>query len=268
MLGKKQILMMLIVIVSISAISAVTAAQDNISSDEDTISDFNDLEKISVEDETAENTNVLASGEESSLSQSYSGDILSAQNTPYTAYSIDLEDSYEISSSSEGKISINVTPCTNKNYNSYNFKLVGADKDWNVIYDSGIKYRDTDSSRTAKSYVLTIPKETFLPGTYNLVAINNGDNKVMDVATLKVNGTAVITSSDYSAYYNSGKTMTAKLTDQITGKPLNGVDVKVVFTKNIHHKFKRADNHYSALSGGNIFGNYLFSHSARDCNHN
>ena len=66
MLGKKQILMMLIVIVSISAISAVTAAQDNISSDEDTISDFNDLEKISVEDETAENTNVLASGEESS----------------------------------------------------------------------------------------------------------------------------------------------------------------------------------------------------------
>lgn len=231
MLGKKQILMMLIVIVSISAISAVTAAQDNISSDEDTISDFNDLEKISVEDETAENTNVLASGEESSLSQSDSGDILSAQNTPYTAYSIDLKDSYEISSSSKGKISIYVTPCTNKNYNSYNFKLVGADKDWNVVYDSGLKYRDTDSSRTAKSYVVTIPKETFIPGTYNLVALNNGDNKVMDVATLKVSGNAVITSSDYSAYYNSGKTMTAKLTDQITGKPLNGVDVKVVFTK-------------------------------------
>ena len=223
--------MLLIVIVSISAISAVTAAQDNISSDEETISDFNDLEKISVEDETVENTNVLASGEESSLSQSDFSDILSAQNTPYTAYSIDLKDSYEFSSSSEGKISIYVTPCTNKNYNSYNFKLVGADKDWNVVYDSGLRYRDTDSSRTAKSYTLTIPKETFLPGTYNLVALNNGDNKVMDVATLKVSGTAVITASDYSAYYKSGKTMTAKVTDKITGKPLNGVDVKVVFTK-------------------------------------
>lgn len=119
MLGKKQILMLLIVIVSISAISAVTAAQDNISSDEETISDFNDLEKISVEDETVENTNVLASGEESSLSQSDSSDILSAQNTPYTAYSIDLKDSYEFSSSSEGKISIYVNPCTNKNYNLF-----------------------------------------------------------------------------------------------------------------------------------------------------
>lgn len=43
MLGKKQILMMLVVIVSISAISAVTAAQDNISSDEDTVTALNDM---------------------------------------------------------------------------------------------------------------------------------------------------------------------------------------------------------------------------------
>ena len=101
MLGKKQILMLLIVIVSISAISAVTAAQDNISSDEDTVTALNDMETISVDDD---NNEALASGEESSLSQSDSGDILSAQNTPSDAYSIDLKDSYEISSSSEGKI--------------------------------------------------------------------------------------------------------------------------------------------------------------------
>lgn len=229
MLGKKHILMLLIVIVSISAISAVTANEDIMSSDEGTV--LNDLDDISVDDESAESTDVLASGDESPMSQSQSDDILSAKNTPYNAYSIDLKDSYEISSSSDGKISIYVNPCTDKNYNSYNFKLVGADKDWNVVFDSGVRSRDSDSSRTAKSYSLTIPKGTFLPGTYNLVAINNGDNKVMDVATLKVSGTAVITSSDYSAYYNSGKTMTATLTDQFSGKPLKDFDVKVVFTK-------------------------------------
>ena len=233
MLGKKHILMVLILIVSISAISAVSAAEDIIDSYEDMATAFNDFETISVE-----GTDELANADESPMSQSQSEDVISAQNTPSNAYSVDLKDSYEISSSKEQRISIYVNPCTNKNYNSYNFKLVGADKDWNVVYDSGLKYKDSDSSRTAKSYSCPIPGGSFLPGTYYLVAINNGDNKVMDVATLKVSGTAVITSNNLNAYYNSGKTMTAKLTDQSTGKPLKGIDVKVVFTKGKSSKTK------------------------------
>lgn len=231
MLGKKQILMLLIVIVTISTISAVTATQDNISSDEDTISAFNDLEKISVEDEAVENTEPLAKNDESPISQSESDSVISAKNASSTAFSIKLKDSYEISSSSDQKISIYINPCKDKNYNSYNFNLVGFDKDWKVVYDSGLKYKATDSSRTAKYYKLTIAKGSFLPGTYVLAAVNFADTKVMNVTTLKVSGTAVISSSDYSAYYKSGKTMTAKVTDKITGKPLNGVDVKVAFTK-------------------------------------
>ena len=214
-MGKKHILMLLIVIVSISAISAVTATEDVISSDADMTTTFDDLKTVSVEEDDA-----LASSDESPMSQSQSDDVISAQNTPYNAYSINLEDTYEISSSSDQKISIYINPCTDKNYNAYNFKLVGADKDWNVVYDSGLRSSDIDSTRTAGRYSVTIPKGSFLPGTYNLVALNNGDNKVMDVATLKVSCNAVITSSDYSAFYNSGKTMTAKLTDQSTGNLL------------------------------------------------
>lgn len=231
MLGKKHILMLLLVIVTISAISAVTATQDIISSDEDTVTAFNDMETISVEDEVAENTEVLASGEESSMSQSQSDDVLSAKNTPYNAYSIDLRDTYEIPSSSSKKITLYIAPCKDESYNAYNFNLIGFDKDWNIVYNSTLKSQYKSDYRVDKDYTCTIPKGSFVPGTYVLAAVNKGDNKVMDVAILKVSGTAVITSSDYSAYYKSGNTMTARVTDQSTGKPLNGIDIEVVFTK-------------------------------------
>ena len=226
MFGKKHIIMMLLAIVSLSLISAVAAADDAISSDNDTIAASNDLETISVEQDDN-----LKSNEESQISQNQNDEVISSQSTPSTYFSLDLKDSYEISSSKDGKISIYVNPCTNANYNAYNFNLVGFDKDWNVVYDSGLKSRNADVNGKAKTYSLTIPKGSFLPGTYVLAAVNNYDTKVMDVAVLNVSGTAVITSSDFSKYYNSDKTMTAKVTDKATGKPLNGVDVKVTFTK-------------------------------------
>ena len=211
---KKSIILMLLLIAAICAISQASAA-DNLT---DTITETND--------DSALKTNA----DESILAHDQSDEILSASNTPSTYYSVDLRDTYEISSSKSGSVTVYINPCKSTSYNAYNFWLVGFDKDYNVVYNSSLKSSTTSSNRVAKDHTYTISANSFLPGTYHLAAVNDGDYKVMDRAILKVKGTATITAGDFSAYYGSGKTMTAKVTDSATGKPLNGIDVKVTFT--------------------------------------
>ena len=174
--------------------------------------DSNEIEAIN-SDGVMENPETLSSKDESALSQEQSENVLSAKDTPHTAYKIDLKDSYEIESTKDGSVSYYIDPCKVTGYNAYNFYLVGFDKDNKIVYNSDLKSRAAKSDDAAKNYKSTIPKNSFLPGTYALAAVNY-DGNVMDFAVLKVKGTATITSSDYNSYYKSGKTMAAKVTNK------------------------------------------------------
>jgi len=227
MLGKKHFTILLaLILIGACTISAISATEDLLTYEGD---DSNEIEAIN-SDGVMENPETLSSKDESALSQEQSENVLSAKDTPHITYKIDLKDSYEIESTKDGSVSYYIDPCKVTGYNAYNFYLVGFDKDNKIVYNSDLKSRAAKSDDAAKNYKSTIPKNSFLPGTYVLAAVNY-DGNVMDFAVLKVKGTATITSSDYNSYYKSGKTMTAKVTDKSTGKPLKGIDVKVVFTK-------------------------------------
>ena len=226
MFKKKYFLVLMILTVSICAISSVSATDEGMTMDPVE----SDVETLAIGEENVENQEISENGEDSILSQSESEEVHSASVTPSSYYSLNLEDTYEISATKDTKIAYYLNPCQDTRYKGYNFNFVGFDKDYNVVYDYGLLSSDTN--RQARIYQPTIKANSFLPGTYYLAAVNYGDNKVMDVAVLKVSGDAKVTVGDYSAYYASGKTITAKITDSVHSKPINGVDVKVTFTKN------------------------------------
>ncbi|MDO5859470.1 MAG: hypothetical protein Q4Q55_01890 [Methanobrevibacter sp.] len=167
------------------------------------------------------------------MSQDGSSEVLSTYGVTYKDYSIDFEDSYKISSTTGGKITYYIDPCKVNGYYAYNFyfEIYQEDNDEDLHFVKNITYFYSTTDRTSRYYAYTFAKNFLLPGEYVLAAINDYDDKVMDVATLKVSGTEVITpTSAYSAYYNSGKKMTVTVKDKVTGKLLKYVKINAVFS--------------------------------------
>lgn len=225
---KRRILILLLLIIGICAVSTASAADDVdvLSADdanlEETSTEFDDIEENILE-KSSEEENLAVSEDISILSQDTSDEILSL---PYASwYTIDFEDSYDISSSKKESIAYYMAPCT---YSSpaYHFYLRVVDLNGNIIVNR--EYQSTNS--TARYFHPSFAKNTFAPGTYILGAVNYDDNVVMDTAILRVSGTAIITASNYNSYYNSGAKMTVKMTDQATGNPINSSYITVKFT--------------------------------------
>lgn len=238
MYTKKTVLVLILLLVSICTISSVSAA-DNVTDVVATDDDVDDA-AISLSEEVsddAESQDVLASNDDdSSLAKAESSDILSVMNANSNLYSVNLEDSYEISGKNGGNVRYYLTPYTAYSpiygsWAAYNFKFVlypgGTSKSSPV--NLGTVASDSD---TASGYrYLKFNAGSIAPGTYVLKAINTYDNVVMDSATLKVSGNAEITATDYNQYYNSGKKMFVTVKDKDTGSPVKYAKIKVVFSK-------------------------------------
>ena len=229
---KKTILILLLTIIGICSVSCVSAVDDAIVVDAMATDDSN-VEVISADlddgednilEQSDEGENLAVSDDDSILSRDASDEPLSV--LPASFYTIDLKDSYEISSDKAGKISYYMKPCTYMS-ETYHFYLRAVDLNGNMVYNN--EFMST-TQKTAQNYAITIPKNTLAPGTYVLGAVNYDDSVVMDTAVLKVSGTATITASDYRSYYYSGAVMTVTMTDQVTGKPLTSSYVAVKFT--------------------------------------
>lgn len=234
----KKMYILILLIVSICAISTVSAADnatDAVAIDDantsDTIANMDeDISKATADDAVAiendENNEVLASEEESALSQDQSGDVLSGLPVKSYQYKVVILDGNEIQATKSGNLNYYLEPYNMFYMDNFNFKFDFWD--YNAIFLSTPYIQNDQRSYAAGNYYITFDANTFRPGTYLAVAVNNADGGVMSYNALKVSGTAKITASDFSGVYNTG-TMTAKATDT-KGNPLTAMKIKVTFT--------------------------------------
>jgi hypothetical protein len=242
MLNKKILTcLLLLIIVSICAISTVSATEDvagtveasdtvtiEETAEDDVATNFEeDLEKTVDEtnvEEVVEGEKLSASEEDSKLTVDESDEVLSMIFASW--YEIDLFDT-TISSDKKEQFKCYIEPCQISSYPGYDFNFIVYDKNAKAVYTHHYQSTSTDK----RNYTITIAKNTLTPGEYYMVAENTYDGVIMDIAKLYVKGTAVITASNYNAAYMSGAKMTATLTDMVTQKPLSSLSVKVIFTK-------------------------------------
>jgi len=224
----KKICILLLLIVSICAISTVSAADnatDAVAIDDasagDAITNF-DEDTIETAEEIADGEK-LSANDDSALTKDQTDDVLSAPTSSYDLYNIYFEEDYEISSYSKGTIKGTISPPPSY-MPQYSFRLAVFDLDEEIVFLS-----DSITGRST-SFSYTIPANTLLPGMYDIYAVNDWDTKVMAFADLYVTGNSVITSSDFNANYMSNSKMTAKIVDKKSKKPLTSLGIDVVFT--------------------------------------
>lgn len=219
MFNKKQVLFILFLLCGILAISSVHATDvhtDAVAADDNS---------QNVIESSHENPEVSASDDVQVIQQPESEEILDA--APSYGYKINLDEEYEIQATKSKTISYTVGPATTGGSYLYDYGLYVIQGD-NIVELHKKSVTTYVTGQKTMSYKFNQNK--FTPGTYILAAVNTADSKVMDAAWLKVSGEAVIESNDFNDYYNSGHTMTAKLTDKKTGAAVMRVNVRVTFT--------------------------------------
>ena len=186
----KKVIILAIFLVSLLAISAVSAA-DNATSDvvsvDDTIDDVVNVKNDVISDEEifsdglGENNNVLSVNADE--------DVLAANYPPYNRYSVWVND-VSVSYGSSGTIRMSISPASSSYTYKYAFYL--------KVYDSkGVEKISKlyFSSSYGYSNAYSVDSTSLVPGgVYTIKIINYLDNYVMDTAKLTVR------SLPYSAY--------------------------------------------------------------------
>ena len=195
----KKIMILAMLLVSLLAISAVSASENatgNSVSAEDTtnVIDLNDnsANVNDVENEKVTNDQEILKSTDSkdTISLDSNDNVLSESSPRYYQYSVNVYDT-TINYGSSGAISMSITPCTYNNYYAYDFYLKVYDSNNNVKINKN--YYST-SSAYSKTYV--VGSNELSPGTYTIKIVNYEDSSVMDTATLTVKS-----SSGYSTTY-------------------------------------------------------------------
>ena len=234
---KKGLLILLLLIVSICAISSVSAsdnATDAISADdvsEDAVTNVDeDIYETGADESLAaeENSEVLASGDEPVISQDQTSNPVSGLPVESWKYTVKIQDNNKISATGGGKFNYYLKPYNMFYTDAYNFKFVFLDVHGTKVYETQY-FQGEQGSISEGNYYITLGKNVFKPGLYIVGAYNKADGNLMSANTLQVSGTAKITASDFNGVYNTG-TMTARVTDS-KGKPLTSMGLNVVYKK-------------------------------------
>ena len=204
----KKLMILAIFIISLLAVSAVSATDNNTSdiasteeNDElmnleetDDLLNIDGSNNIKLNDfnsssENSDSTYEILSTAESNNIQDYNteNDILSS-SPPYSAYSVYVYDT-TINYDEGGNIIIHVNPISGYSY-AYDFYLRVYDS-----YNNQLISKNYYSSYSANTITHSINSQQLSPGTYTIKIVNYEDNHVMDTAVLKV-----LDSPPYSAY--------------------------------------------------------------------
>lgn len=217
---KRGVLILLMLIVSVFAISCVSAA-DNAT---DTIATDDADEEIL---EVSDKEDVLSTEDSEIVSKDSSDDVLSGIMVYSYQYSVQIQDGNQISSTNGGKLSVYIKPYTMSSFDNYNFRFEVYDPNGKV-YETN--YYKSDAGTMKEGIVkFQLGKNILKPGLYLVSARNYADGNIMSTNILKVSGTAKITANDFTGVYNTG-TMTARATDS-KGNPLTSMSIRVDFTK-------------------------------------
>ena len=173
-----------ILLVSLLAISAVSASENVTSNDisTDDMAEGIDLKSNDINNEKVTNNHEIlkSSNSQDVISINNDEDVLSTSSPYYSYYSVNVYDT-TINYGSSGTISMSINPCTYSGYYAYDFYLMVYDSNDNTIIEKNYYSTSLDYSK-----VYTVGSGELSPGTYTIEIVNYEDDIVMDTATLNI----------------------------------------------------------------------------------
>ena len=231
MFKKKYMILLSLILVSLCALSCVSASED---ADVAVAIDDADVDQMEASVDEGLETNVEegSSGDETEVLtvDNSNGEKISSPSV--NDYNVKVEDK-TIRNWQDDSIRIFITPSADSSDYAYDFYVNLTGPNGEVI-DCPNLY-----NKTAVNYIdYTIPVR-LSPGVYKIEIINWVDEVSFSTATLTVVDDAIISAEDYNAYYNSGVQYSIKVTEYGTGYGLSGVSIKIVFSnsKNTFTKY-------------------------------
>lgn len=192
----KKLVMLTILIVSLFAASAVSAAEnitDDVGKVDDATDLINDVDLANDNLKRNDEQKILGSGGlQDNLSQNNNEDVLSYSYPTYSQYSVSVSNT-EVNYGSSGTIKMNINPCTKSGYYKYDFYLKIYDSNGNLKYNHNYY---SSSSTTSLSY--TFSSGTYSSGIYDVKIVNYADSRVMATAKLTIKSSSSI--SNYPPY--------------------------------------------------------------------
>ena len=229
MFKKKYMILLSLILVSLCALSCVSASED---ADAAVAIDDADVDPIDASVDEGLETNVeeglSGEGTEALTVDNSNDDKVSSPY--YYEYYVDVSDT-TIRNWQNPSVRIDITP--SGDYYAYDFYV--------NLYDSdGVQIINNNEYNTdAVNYIDYVIPSRLNPGEYLIEIENFADNKIFSTAKLTVVYDAIISAENYNAYYNSGVQYSIKVTESETGYGLSGVSIKIVFSnsKNTYTRY-------------------------------
>lgn len=232
MFKKKYMILLSLILVSLCALSCVSANEDV---DATVAIDDVDVDPIEASVDEGLETNVEegSSGDETeTLSVDNSDDKLSYGSPSSSSYDVEVYDK-TVHNWQDEYIRIYINASVDSSEYAYDF--------WVNIYDSNGENiaGDNKYDETPVNYIDYVIPSRLNPGEYLIEIENFADNKIFSTAKLTVVYDAIISAENYNAYYNSGVQYSIKVTESDTGYALPGVSIKIVFSnsKNTYTRY-------------------------------
>lgn len=229
MFKKKYMILLSLILVSLCALSCVSASED---ADATVAIDDVDVDPIEASVDEGLETNVedeLSSDETEALKVDNSNDD-KVSSPAYDEYNVDVYDT-TIHNWQDGSVRIDITPSDD----SYKYDF------WVNLYDSEGNQiiHENEYSAITVSYIDYVFSSRLNPGEYLIEIENFADNEILSTAKLTVSYDAIISAENYNAYYNSGVRYSIRVTESETGYGLSGVSIKIVFSnsKNTYTRY-------------------------------
>lgn len=242
MFKKKYMILLSLILVSLCALSCVSASED---ADATVAIDDVDVDPIEASVDEGLETNVedgLSGDETETLTVDNSND--DKVSVPsFDEYNVTVNDS-TIHNWQKESVRIFITP--SDDYYAYDFCVNVYDSDNNPVLDEEEIY-----STEPANYVDYVIPAGLSPGKYKIEIKNWYDDHIFSTATLTVVNDpfyAIISAENYNAYYNSGVQYSIRVTESETGYGLSGVSIKIVFS-NSRNTYTR---YYTSGSDGYI----------------
>ncbi len=235
MFKKKYMILLSLILVSLCALSCVSASED---ADATVAIDDVDVDPIEASVDEGLETNVedgLSGDETEALTVDNSNDdkVSSPSYDEYEVYVFPKT----IHNWQDESVRIYIDPSEDSSDYAYDFYVNVYDSDNNPVLDEKNIYSDDPADYV--DYV--IPKGLSV-GEYKIEIKNWKDDHIFSTATLTVVDDpfyAILSAENYNAYYNSGVQYSIRVTESETGYGLSGVSIKIVFSnsKNTYTRY-------------------------------
>ena len=232
MFKKKYMILLSLILVSLCALSCVSASED---ADATVAIGDADIDPVEASIDEGLETNVedeLSSDETETLSVDNSNDDKLAYDSPSSSdYNVKVYDK-TVHNWQDGSVKIYIKP--SDYYFAYDFYVNVYDSDNNPVLDE-----EEIWSTEPADYVNYVIPERLGPGEYKIEITNYADDYILSTAKLTVSYDAVISAENYNAYYNLGVQYSIRVTELDTGLGLSGASIKIVFSnsKNTYTRY-------------------------------